>query len=1171
MYGTAIFFFLIAIFTGVLQSDWGKEKVQQIAKRILKERGINIQYASVEGILPFHWKVKDLEIKWAGGEKIFVQTSEFRPYLLRLIRKEIGFRKIKADGITLEGFDFTERQKVERTTFEFSIPYILSLNKVSITNLELEPGLVVGINGKLRVGKDGQYFFLDVSATRQTFKDSFARLRVRAEKKRLVQIRGDLRLESSKVLESFYSSPVDGDVYLRGDLAGRWEDFEELFFSPLRRHSPIRGRIRGKFYELKENLPEALAKLFDREASLSSHFRLYPDRSIDITHLFARNPIFTLRGKGSFEKNFDFKELNFNVHSRPVSFTQPEVPFDVSGEFRGKGRLFSNEEGIQIEFPFEVRSFLAYNYMLDNSKGFLQANLKTDSGLLSLESEVMATPWNFSTQFQKLKDGWLFSDLKIESPIANAAAQIFINSQKRMIGDLDLHVLELETLSNFYKPLQFFGTLDLGARFDTRGEIHQLLDLNFTFSNLYYKGIYSETIDGDFELENLFETPEGHLYLELRNARYEDLKFDLIGIETGNKEENWPFEVHTEGLWRDPMEFFSLGFWRYKEGEILVNVQDIDGHVFTHPFTLHDPTQIHWYKDYFSLSETQFDFYFSSLKAQALLSKEKSNLQLTLDYFPLDFLSLNPLDLSVKGFVSMEMNLSEENNETKGDLQMTVESMQVMTIGDEDPLWADGTVTAHLENETLDFDTQFRVKEKEVMECSAKLPLELHLMPMTLHWDKHREIAADIHYDARAEEILDFINTGPHRLEGDLKCQLHISDNLSRPCVKGECNLSGGAYENYYTGTYLEEVYAELTADCNQIILNSLRATDGKTGDFTAKGRWELHGHYPFSIEADVYELRCVHLDFATALVSGKVELKGDRSSAVAMGDIDVIRADLSMPERISKSVPTLPVTYIHAKSLEAPHAVQIEEKPRYPIHLRLSIDAPDNIFVRGRGLSSEWRGNFHIGGTYNDIIPKGKLELLKGEFVFSGRVFDLNQGSLVFTGKSREMPQISIKARTTSQGVQIIAGLKGPLTKPHLSFRSIPSLPLGSILSYLIFGNDISELNGFQALQLAAAVTSLSGEGPDVLESARKTLGVDRLTIVSSPVGEDEDDQTAVQIGKYITKGVFVGVKQGTDQENYSSNVIIEIDLTHGWIFQAESQQEREQGKFTVKWNHNY
>ena len=1171
MYTTAIFFFLVAILTAILQSGWGKEQVEKIAKHILAEQGIYIEYASVEGILPFQWKIKDLKITWVGGKMIFVKNSEYRPDLLRLIRKEIGFRKIKADGITLKGFEFNRERKLEKATFDLSVPYTLSLRKVSFTNLELEPGLIVNMSGKLRIGKDGKYLLLDVSATRETFKNSFARLRIRAEKKWPVRIRGDLRLQTSKVLEPYYSSPIDGDAYIQGDLSGRWEDFEKLFFSTGKSHSSIRGRVRAKLYELKEDLPQPLKKLFDQKAFVSSQFQLHTDRSLDVTHLLAHNSVFTLRAKGSFDKNFSFNELSFRVYGKPVSFTQPETPFDLSADLKGQGKLFSTPEGVQLDFPFEVDSFLTHNNLIDHCKGRLQINLKTYTGFLFFESEVMATAWKCTTKFEKQKSGWLFSDFKMNSPIVNATAGIYITGNNRLIGNVDLHILQPESLSNFYEPLKFFETLDLEARFDVRSDENQLLDLNFTFSNLFYKEVYSEKVDGDFELENLFEMPQGHLYIEFNNVRYENLQLDLLGIETTSKAENWPFEIFAEGVWGDPMEFFLRGFWRYKDNETLVNVQDMDGHLFTHPFFLHEPVQINWHKDYFSLSKAQLDFYFSSLKAQALLSEKKSSLQLSLDYFPLDFLSLNPLDLSIKGFLSMEMNLLEERNETSGDLQMSIEDMQVLAVGDENPLWADGLITAHLENETLDFSSQFRVREKEIMECSAKLPLQLHLMPLFAYWDKHRDIVADIHYDGSVEEILDFINTGSHRLQGDLKCRMHISDNLFHPCIKGECTLSAGAYENYYTGTYLEEISAEIIADGNQIILNRLQATDGKTGDLMAGGSLQLHEHYPFSIEADIYELRCVHLDFVTALVSGKVELKGDSFSAIAKGNIEVVHADLSIPERIPKTIPELPVTYIHGKLPDAFTPVEREEKFRYPIHLRLLIDAPDNIIVQGRGLSSKWRGRFHIGGTYTDITPKGKLELLKGEFIFSARVFDLTQGSLIFTGKSREMPQINIKARTTTQGVQIIASLKGSLSKPHLSFRSIPSLPLGSILSYLIFGNDISELNGFQALQLAAAITSLSGEGSDILETTKKTLGIDRLAVVSSPVGDSEDDQTAVQIGKYITKGVLVGIKQGTDQENYSSNLIIEIDLTHGWIFQAETQQEREQGKFTIKWNHNY
>jgi len=75
--------------------------------------------------------------------------------------------------------------------------------------------------------------------------------------------------------------------------------------------------------------------------------------------------------------------------------------------------------------------------------------------------------------------------------------------------------------------------------------------------------------------------------------------------------------------------------------------------------------------------------------------------------------------------------------------------------------------------------------------------------------------------------------------------------------------------------------------------------------------------------------------------------------------------------------------------------------------------------------------------------------------------------------------------------------------------------------------------------------------------------LGVDRFEIVSDPKG---GDQVSMQIGKYLTQGVLVTLSQSKT----SSDVIVEVDLKHGFIFQAESQDQWE-GKFSLKWYHNY
>ena len=101
------------------------------------------------------------------------------------------------------------------------------------------------------------------------------------------------------------------------------------------------------------------------------------------------------------------------------------------------------------------------------------------------------------------------------------------------------------------------------------------------------------------------------------------------------------------------------------------------------------------------------------------------------------------------------------------------------------------------------------------------------------------------------------------------------------------------------------------------------------------------------------------------------------------------------------------------------------------------------------------------------------------------------------------------------------------------------------------------------QAIQLAQVVVSLSGgKGPNILETIRKRLGVDRLNIVST----GSADEITVQIGKYITRGVMVTLSQSQT----SSNIIVEVDLKKGFIFQAETQEE-EEGKFSLKWNKNY
>lgn len=422
--------------------------------------------------------------------------------------------------------------------------------------------------------------------------------------------------------------------------------------------------------------------------------------------------------------------------------------------------------------------------------------------------------------------------------------------------------------------------------------------------------------------------------------------------------------------------------------------------------------------------------------------------------------------------------------------------------------------------------------------------------------------------NGRIEEFLDFLDIGPHRLEGHCEGELQFSNTLYRPLVQGQIFFKEGSYENYYSGTQLKNIEAEFFAEKNILYLRKLTAQD-QLGSGTLAANGQIHllqsDLYPFRLDLALDQLQFVQIDLVDATAQGKMRIEGNALSAIAKGDLLIQKCALTIPDHIPRPLPHLDVVYRNPTHPLAPP--EKSYKP-YPLYLDLKVLAPTDVTISGRGLESEWKGDFHLGGTYNALAAKGKLELINGEFNFSTRSFKLTEGSLSLSGIEHQMPHLNIAATTETKGIQITARLSGPIDDPQIVLQSSPPLPLGSIMSYLLFGQDISEIGGFQALQIATSLASLAGTGADVMEDTRKSLGVDRLRVISDPT--DEGGETvAIEVGKYVSKGVLVTLTQGTEES--STNIRVEIELKNNFVFQIESDQHQEQGKFTLKWNLNY
>jgi translocation and assembly module TamB len=270
---------------------------------------------------------------------------------------------------------------------------------------------------------------------------------------------------------------------------------------------------------------------------------------------------------------------------------------------------------------------------------------------------------------------------------------------------------------------------------------------------------------------------------------------------------------------------------------------------------------------------------------------------------------------------------------------------------------------------------------------------------------------------------------------------------------------------------------------------------------------------------------------------------------------------------------------------------------------LAITIDLPGKVFVRGRGLDSIWRGRIVIAGSARAPILTGKLEVVNGTFDFIGKTLVLSSGTITFLGGSTIDPTIAIEAQAQSSDITAIVGIVGTATKPTITLSSVPQLPRDEILSRVLFGTSMSQISPAQGLELASAANALAG-GPslDVLGSIRRRLGLDRLSLGSAPgtvvpglgvpglSGQQATGPatglgtspltpgssatganvsgTALNAGKYVANGVYVGVSQGLGAS--SSTVTATVDVTRHITLDTEAGQASGSG-VGINWKLDY
>ena len=391
-------------------------------------------------------------------------------------------------------------------------------------------------------------------------------------------------------------------------------------------------------------------------------------------------------------------------------------------------------------------------------------------------------------------------------------------------------------------------------------------------------------------------------------------------------------------------------------------------------------------------------------------------------------------------------------------------------------------------------------------------------------------------FNLQSEASLDLKQLDPiltaqgRQLHGQLVVKTKLVGPWSFSSLTGNAEISHGDWQDYTTGAEIRDITALLTAADGTLRLSKFQAHAGP-GTLSATGNLDLLSEgLPIELTLAARNARPLASDRLTVNLDADVVLRGQAAQQMnASGRISINRAEIRIPERMPASIAVLKLS--NADGLPPP------PKANKDITLNLEINAPQKIFIRGRGVYAELGGKVNIAGTTNNPQPDGEFKLRSGQFTLAGQSLVFNQGTIGFDSNSLIDPTLNFVANTSRNNIAATLTVTGTAQNPKIVLSSTPVLPQDEILANLLYGKGTSSLSPLEMVQIASTVASLTGLTTginDPLEGARKRLSLDRLSFGGA--------NPSLEAGRYIAPGIYLGAKQGITSGTPQATIQIEV-----------------------------
>ena len=332
-------FTLLCSLLALLQTNWGRGKLEKIAIQELKTHGITAKIEGLHGEIPFSWVIDHLELSFSEGEELLLRDLTLRLAVFPLFKKQLsidylnieeatyqsGFRSIPG-SVSIDGIKAILKEQIET----LSPPCHLKIKTLKIANASIsDPPVSFALNAKGTWKRNNKAFSCNIKLSPPNTSFVYAEFFLNGNKaKAVIDLGLKARIDSLQDLPILYPITSDGKLLIETLLSGPWNTWESLLWDSPSIAAPLEGSFRASLQDLKTSK----YPLFNRNWFTRLHFRVQKDAPLHIEELKLLSDLISISLKADITQDLFYSKIILDFSLPNLSLASPLLDGKLDGK-----------------------------------------------------------------------------------------------------------------------------------------------------------------------------------------------------------------------------------------------------------------------------------------------------------------------------------------------------------------------------------------------------------------------------------------------------------------------------------------------------------------------------------------------------------------------------------------------------------------------------------------------------------------------------------------------------------------------------------------------------------------------------------------------------------------------------------------------------------------------